>query len=93
MGERIEPVIGDLKKGGTFTCVTFYPDLSKFKMTSISDDMANLLRKRVYDMAGIFNSKVKVYLNNEHIKVKSFSNYINMFIPEIKGKSFINVFY
>ncbi|EAR83749.1 DNA topoisomerase IV (macronuclear) [Tetrahymena thermophila SB210] len=84
MSERTEPLITENKKGGNFTCVTFYPDLSKFKMQNISDDMANLLRKRVYDMAGIFNNKVKVYLNNEQIKIKSFSQYVNLFIPDIE---------
>jgi len=85
MFERTEPVISDAKKGGTFTCVTFYPDLSKFRMSEISDDICNLLKKRVYDMAGLFNNKVKVYLNGEQVKVKSFFDYINMFIPEIQG--------
>ncbi|KAL4429953.1 hypothetical protein ABPG74_000319 [Tetrahymena malaccensis] len=84
MSERTEPLITENKKGGAFTCITFYPDLSKFKMQNISDDMANLLRKRVYDMAGIFNNKVKVYLNNEQIKIKSFSQYVNLFIPDIE---------
>ena len=65
MMERTDPVISELKKGGTFTCVTFYPDLLRFKMSNLSKDIVNLLKKRVYDLAGIFNSKVKVFLNGQ----------------------------
>ncbi len=34
-------------------------------------------------MSGIFNNAIKVYLNGEQVKIKSFSNYINMYLPEI----------
>lgn len=63
MMERTDPLITESKSGGTFTCITFYPDLSRFKMDSFSDDIVNLLKKRVFDMAGIYNSKIKVFLN------------------------------
>lgn len=40
------------------------------------------MKKRVYDMAGIFNGKVKVYLNDKKISLKTFKDYVNMYIPE-----------
>ncbi len=54
--------------GPDFTCLTFQPDLQKFGLTELTNDIVNLLKKRVYDMAGLFNTKMKVLLNGERIK-------------------------
>ena len=35
--------------------------------------------RRVYDIAGITDKSVNVYLNNEKIKTKSFLDYVKMF--------------
>ncbi len=40
-------------------------------MTEIDDDTEALLMKRVYDMAGTVRD-VKVFLNDERVKVKGF---------------------
>ncbi|EGR29059.1 hypothetical protein IMG5_163890 [Ichthyophthirius multifiliis] len=52
-------------------------------MESLTEDTVCLLKKRVYDMSGIFNTNLKVFLNEQAIKIKSFSHYINMFLPEV----------
>ena len=43
-----------------WTRVTFTPDLAKFGMTELEADTVALMRKRVYDMAGILGKGVKV---------------------------------
>ena len=43
-----------------------------------------LLRKRVYDIAGVLNGKVDVYLNGEKILVKSFKDYVNFYFQDEK---------
>ena len=48
-----------------YTCITFWPDLAKFKMSSLDDDIVSLFSKRIYDMAGIVSSKLKVTLNDQ----------------------------
>ena len=48
--------------------ITFKPDFQKFNMTQFDDD---ILKKRVYDMAGCVKD-VKVFLNNERLKIKNF---------------------
>lgn len=53
-----------------FTKVTFYPDLAKFKMTELTDDMIGLFMKRAYDIAGT-TPGVKVFLNNTKIAFNS----------------------
>lgn len=40
-------------RGEQFTKVTFKPDLSKFQMEEMDDDFEALVKRRVYDMAGM----------------------------------------
>lgn len=44
--------------------------------------MIALFKKRVYDLAGIFNSKLKVTINNEKIQLKKFEDYCRMHITD-----------
>ena len=53
---RLEPA----KKRDTFTCVTFKPDLAKFGMIILEEQTVSLMRKRVYDLAGVLGKGVKV---------------------------------
>jgi len=68
MSEKVGPFIEDYN-GNDYTCVTFIPDLKKFKLRKMSDDFIDLLKKRVYDLAGIVSEKVKVFLNNKLVDV------------------------
>ena len=49
-----------LQASDNWTRVTFSPDLSKFGMEELEADTVALMRKRVYDMAGILGKGVKV---------------------------------
>lgn len=40
--------------------MTFKPDLGKFGMSELEDDTISLMRKRVYDLAGVLGKTVKV---------------------------------
>lgn len=51
-----------------FTCVTFSPDLQKFKMDKLDADIIGLMSRRAYDMAGTSRG-VKVYLNGKRLPV------------------------
>lgn len=42
--------------------------------------MLALLKKRVYDIAGMYSKKLKVYLNGEKINIKSYKDYVNMYL-------------
>lgn len=65
MSRKDDPKITQNKEKKDFTCVTFYPDLQKFKMDVLDDDIVSLLIKRAYDIAGVTSSKVKVFLNDK----------------------------
>lgn len=73
------PVITDINKKDTpYTKITYYPDYERFGMNGLTDDIIALLKKRAYDMAACTDKKVKVYLNDELLKIKSFSDFIKM---------------
>ena len=50
----------DCGKDENWTCITFYPDLERFGMAELEEETVQLMRKRVYDMAGILGKTVKV---------------------------------
>jgi len=76
MGERSEPEIKRVNASSDYTCITFKPDLARFKMDCLDQDIVSLLSKRVYDIAGTSGnssgSKLNVYLNGTKIDIKNF---------------------
>lgn len=76
-----KPVIKNTKEK-SFTRITFLPDYKRFKCKTISKATFALLERRTYDIAALTDDCVKVYFNNEELKIKNFSEYIDMFIPE-----------
>lgn len=57
--------------GEDYTCITFQPDLSKFKMQSLDKDIVALMVRRAYDIAGS-TKDVKVFLNGNKLPVSIF---------------------
>lgn len=78
------PQITPCKASDNWTKITFKPDLARFDMSELEPDMLQLMHKRVYDIAGC-NSRLKVFLNGEHIKMKSFATYVKMFLDAEGG--------
>lgn len=79
MGKVGKAKITKNPRGEEYTRVTFRPDLKRFGMDSIDDDTIALLKKRVYDMAGTVKD-IKVFLNDERLKVKGFKSYVDMYL-------------
>ena len=67
MGKAAEPIVKDFS-GKDFTCITFKPDLAKFKMESLDRDTISLLARRAYDVAGSVRG-ISVYLNGKKLPV------------------------
>lgn len=78
MGKASEPRIKE-HHGEDFTKVTFSPDLSKFKMQSLDEDIVALMSRRAYDVAASTKG-VKVYLNGTRVPVKNFKDYVDFYI-------------
>lgn len=55
-----KPVIKACKPTDNWTQISFTPDLARFNMTELEEDICSLMRKRVYDAAGVLGKGVKV---------------------------------
>lgn len=80
MGKKSDPNITKCKEGENWTKVSFKPDLSKFKMTHLEDDVVALMKKRVVDLAGCLGKTVKVELNGKRVPVKTFAEYVGLYL-------------
>lgn len=65
-----------------FTRVTFWPDWAQLNLPGFTDDHKALLGKRVIDVAGTVNRRVKVYLNKARVQVNAFKDYCQLYLPE-----------
>uniref|UniRef100_A0A0N5C8G5 DNA topoisomerase 2 n=1 Tax=Strongyloides papillosus TaxID=174720 RepID=A0A0N5C8G5_STREA len=66
-----------------YTEVSFIPDLSRFNMKSINNEVINILRKRAFDVAGTCDG-IKVSFNGDLINVSNFEEYVNLYLLEMK---------
>ncbi|KAL0397587.1 UNVERIFIED_CONTAM: DNA topoisomerase 2 [Sesamum calycinum] len=87
MGTKSEPVISKCKAGENWTKITFKPDLAKFSMTYLEEDVVALMKKRVIDVAGCLGKTVKVELNGRLFHFKSFSNYCDLYLKPASASS------
>uniref|UniRef100_A0A3B3VZT5 DNA topoisomerase 2 n=1 Tax=Poecilia latipinna TaxID=48699 RepID=A0A3B3VZT5_9TELE len=68
-------------EGEEYTCITFRPDLAKFKMSILDKDTVALMTRRAYDIAG--SSKgVKVFFNSKRLPVSGFRSYVDMYVKD-----------
>lgn len=68
-------------KSKDYTKITFFPDFKRFKVKQITESTLQLLKKRTYDIAAFTNKKVAITFNDEPLSVKSFSDYVDLFLP------------
>ena len=70
-------------KSKPYTKVIWTADFQRFGIERYSESMIALMKRRVYDIAGITDPKVAVYLNKVRIPVKTFCDYAKMYLePE-----------
>ncbi|VDM54549.1 unnamed protein product [Angiostrongylus costaricensis] len=70
--------------GDDYTKVTFKPDLSKFRMAELDDDIIALMSRRAFDVAGSTKG-VKVFLNGKVLPVQGFKQYVEQYTKDITG--------
>jgi DNA topoisomerase-2 len=63
-----------------YTKIVFKPDYKRFGISGMTDDIKNVLIRRVYDVAGITDKNIRVKLNSNTIPIKNFSQYIDLYI-------------
>jgi len=67
-------------KGKDFTAVSFEPDLQRFGMTHLEDDIVALMERRAYDVAASTRGRCEVFLNGKCLEVDSFEDYVSLFL-------------
>ncbi len=75
-----KPKITKTKKITPFTKISFLPDYQRFGLSSLTEDMFQLFRKRTYDIAAVTHRSVKVKFNGLTLPIRSFENYIDLYI-------------
>ncbi|GHP12332.1 hypothetical protein PPROV_001106000 [Pycnococcus provasolii] len=75
-----EPVITKCKASENYTRITFTPDLERFGMTTLDEDIVSMFRRRVYDVSGCLGKTLKVSFNGEKLAVKTFVDYMNLYV-------------
>lgn len=84
MNSKDDPIIRSNPKKEAYTKITFSPDLPRFGMNHLDDDIVSLMKKRVYDIAGT-NSSMKVFLNGSKLNIRSFKDYVNLYPIDESG--------
>lgn len=80
------PQVQYKKAAKSWIKITWKPDLEKLSMQDgIHNLVWGLLRRRVYDIAGTTHKRVKVFLDNELVPIKSFGQYAKLFCPNAVG--------
>lgn len=86
--ERLSGDDGGLQLGD-YTCITFYPDLPRLtsdsKAKRISDEDYAVMCRRVLDVAGCTDGKMRVTLNGIDVSLPSFLDYCNLYRSGGKG--------
>ena len=76
--------------GKPYTKITWKCDFGRFGIQKYSDNMINLMYRRIYDIAGITDKSINVFLNGEKIKIKSFIDYINLYNDSTKYQEIVS---
>jgi len=63
-----------------YTSVSFKPDFEKLKISGFDKDFKSLILRRIYDIAAVTDKSIKVKFNSQVLEVKSFLNYIDLYI-------------
>lgn len=77
------PKITSYKKGPSYTKVIFKPDLQRFGMDKLDDDIVGVMRRRVYDINGSVRD-VNVSLNGKALKIRNFKNYVELYLKSLE---------
>ena len=83
MSVKSKPKITKVKSK-PYTKIQWITDFKKFNIKGYSDDMINMMIRRVYDIAGTTDKSLNVYYNNKKINVKTFEQYCCLYLNDSK---------
>ena len=84
MKEKTKPKI--TKKTGEkgYAKFTFYPDLKRFNMSKLDDDIIAMFEKRTYDACACTGENISTYYNGKKLGYKNFEKYVDLYIGNKK---------
>lgn len=63
----------------SYTKISWIADFQRFAVDGYTDTMINIMKRRAYDLCGVTNNKVNIYLNNTKLKIKNFADYTKLY--------------
>lgn len=85
MSVVLSPVIKKIKSKKEYTKILFKPDLIKFGMNSLDNDIVSVMKKRVYDLCGTVN-ECSIFLNEKKLNIKNFKSYVELYVKALEQK-------
>ncbi|CAD5218528.1 unnamed protein product [Bursaphelenchus okinawaensis] len=85
MTQTTSPEI-EVARSEDYTKVTFTPDLQKFGMKVLDDEIIGLMARRALDISATTKG-VKVTLNGEVLAINTFHDYMNLFFEDESSKT------
>ena len=73
-------------KNKPYTSVSFKPDFKRLGIEGFDKDFIGLLKRRVYDIAAVTDRSIKVKYNSQVVEIKTFMNYIDLYIGNKSDK-------
>lgn len=77
-----KPVIKKYTEKNGYVKITFVPDYPKFDYQNLNKSNKNLMMKRTWDIAALSPENVSIFLNDQEINVKSFDQYVNLYLEK-----------
>ena len=77
----IDPPVITKCKRKPYTKISFKPDFKRLNIQNLHT-MKSLFKKRVYDMTAVTDKSIKVKYNGEIIPIKTFQNYLDLYIGD-----------
>ena len=79
MTNKMEPKITKTK-GKPYTKISWIIDFDRFGIDDYSDDIMNLLRRRMCDIAGTTDKSLSLTYNDKKLNIRSFDKYTDLYL-------------
>ena len=66
----------------SYTKISWIADFNRFGIDGYNEDMIKIMKRRVYDLCGVTNNNVNIYLNGSKLKIKNFTGYSKLYLND-----------
>lgn len=79
MSKTNEPSITKFTKK-PYTIIRFLPDYARFGLNGLSEDMYQIMKKRVYDACAVTDNDISISFDDVKLDYKNFEKYVDLYI-------------